>query len=378
VVSLLQKVLNFFSNEHHYFGGEVTSHLISLSSICFVMLFYYLYFFVVVVIRKKTLIRNPIIERRAYDKGIITSDQLIFKYSANLGASSTMAALSVTMVLLSVAALFEKQLDPYNHFIAVLVCTLMTVASAALLYAHELYDAIINPLFETDKRFRLRQLGSNFQAFGLIMFIFSMLLAVSTVSTISTFISCIAVCTFMFIYIEKRLIPQKNVEDEIEKALGISTGENMNEIIYQRAEIKDFSAIAKLDREAWKLNRNSQFIPDGEHVWRLWVEHGLVYVAKTSTQIEGAILAFPCISGIWCVHKVFVLPQLRGKGVGTKLFEILLTETDKMKVKCFLTVDPSNTAALKLYEKWGFTEKVFVQGYYQLNEDRYVLTRSPK
>ena len=35
----------------------------------------------------------------------------------------------------------------------------------------------------------------------------------------------------------------------------------------QRAETRDFLEIAKLDREAWAQNRNSEYIPDGEHVW---------------------------------------------------------------------------------------------------------------
>ena len=35
-----------------------------------------------------------------------------------------------------------------------------------------------------------------------------------------------------------------------------------------RAKAGEFLEIAALDREAWKQNRNSEFIPDGEHVWR--------------------------------------------------------------------------------------------------------------
>lgn len=370
--------LNLFSKEKSYLGGESLANMIALLSICMVIVFYFAYYFVVVTVRKKTVIRNPLVERRAFDHGIITSDQLMTKYSANLGASSTMAALSVTMVLLSVAALFETKLDPYNHFVAVMVCTLMTIASATLLYAHELYDAIINPIFEIDKRFKLRQLGSNFQAFGLVMFIVSMLLAVSTVSTLSTIVSGISVCIVMVSYMEKRIVPKDGVEQEIDRMLGRRPGGVMEEITYHRSEIRDFLEVAKLDREAWKLNRNSEYIPDGEHAWRLWVEHALVYVAKSGPNLEGAILAFPCISGIWCVHKVMVWPHRRGKGIGTKLFDILLSETDRINANCFLTVDPANSAALKLYEKWGFSDKHIVPGYYRGNEDRYVLTRQAK
>ncbi|OGG51826.1 MAG: hypothetical protein A3F84_29080 [Candidatus Handelsmanbacteria bacterium RIFCSPLOWO2_12_FULL_64_10] len=152
----------------------------------------------------------------------------------------------------------------------------------------------------------------------------------------------------------------------------------MDPVRYERAGVADFLPIAELDRNAWRQSRNSEFIPDGEHAWRLWVEHGLVFSARSGDRLIGAILTFPCVSGIWCVHKAFVDPAFRGKGIGTKLFELLLQETDRKGVDCFLTVDPTNESALRLYERWGFVEKTFVKGYYRSNEDRYVLTRRAK
>jgi len=145
--------------------------------------------------------------------------------------------------------------------------------------------------------------------------------------------------------------------------------------IYEKASVSDFLAIAALDREAWKLNNNPEFIPDGEHVWRHWVDYALVYTAKETEKVIGVILAFPCINGTWCVHKVFVDVDKRGSGIGSKLFEVLLNEIDELQVDCFLTVDPDNDSAITLYEKWGFTERTFIAGYYRSNENRYELTR---
>lgn len=160
--------------------------------------------------------------------------------------------------------------------------------------------------------------------------------------------------------------------------LGLDEGTKAAVIEYRKADLRDFLDVAKLDRESWKLNRNAEFIPDGEHVWRIWVEYALVYVAKEGDVVIGAILAFACSSGKWCVHKVFVDKNKRDLGVGTRLFEVLLKEIDKIGADCFLTVDPVNDRAIKLYEKWGFTDREFVCGYYRSNEDRYVLTRVPK
>lgn len=144
----------------------------------------------------------------------------------------------------------------------------------------------------------------------------------------------------------------------------------------KRATPSDFLEIARLDREAWAQNRNSEYIPDGEHVWRLWTEHALVFCAWDQDKLMGAVLAFPTTTnGLYCLHKVFVDHAYRGQGIGSDLFDAVLTACDHQKVACFLTVDPVNEGAIRLYEKWGFTERVFIKGYYRPEEDRLVLTR---
>jgi len=142
-----------------------------------------------------------------------------------------------------------------------------------------------------------------------------------------------------------------------------------------RARIADFLSIAEMDRTAWKQSRKGELIPDGEHVWRIWVEHALVFAARRGEKVIGAIVAFPCMSGKYFVHKVFVDDASRRSGVGTRLCQALLDETDRMEVDCFMTVDPLNEALINLYSSLGFSEKQFLRGFYRPDEDRYVLTR---
>ncbi len=156
-----------------------------------------------------------------------------------------------------------------------------------------------------------------------------------------------------------------------------------NKIIIRRACGRDFLPIAALDREAWRENRNSEFIPDGEHVWRIWVDQALVYCAvdegsgedDRGGRIVGAVLAFPCLDGSFNLHKVFVDRSCRGLGVGSRLFGALLEEIDRLGVDVHLTVDPVNAAAIRLYESWGFERGEVHRGYYRDNEDRYVMVR---
>lgn len=143
----------------------------------------------------------------------------------------------------------------------------------------------------------------------------------------------------------------------------------------RRATKDDFLAIAALDREAWNETPHSEFIPDGEHVWRLWVDHALVFCAVTSEGVQGAALAFPCLDERFFLHKIFVNAACRGTGLGSQLMGCILQEIDALNVEVCLTVNPANEPALRLYERWGFTQRTFHAGYYRPHEDRFVLTR---
>lgn len=146
-------------------------------------------------------------------------------------------------------------------------------------------------------------------------------------------------------------------------------------MLIRRAKIEDFLGIAELDRDAWKENRHSEFIPDGEHAWRFWVEHSLVVCAEEGGEVTGAVVAFPAMNGDFFLHKVFVKNTARGQGVGHSLLECLLKETDRIGARIFLTVDPENRNALNLYRSLGFVRESFVKGYYRQNEDRLLLVR---
>ena len=147
-------------------------------------------------------------------------------------------------------------------------------------------------------------------------------------------------------------------------------------LYFGRAQGKDFLGIADLDRHAWSDSRYAERIPDGEHVWRVWVAGAYVFVARDGAQVVGAIVAFPTRQETLFVHKVMVEQRYRGRGIGTRLFDLLLEEIDaSVRASCFLTVDPAKEAAVQRYERIGFTERQYVGGYYRDDEDRYVMTR---
>ena len=63
---------------------------------------------------------------------------------------------------------------------------------------------------------------------------------------------------------------------------------------------------------------------------------------------------------------IAVLPEMRGRGLGEELLRAMLEQGTKMGIIYWtLEVRVSNIAAIKLYEKVGFTSAGIRPGYYE-------------
>lgn len=149
--------------------------------------------------------------------------------------------------------------------------------------------------------------------------------------------------------------------------------------VIEPALTSDFLNVAALDRIAWTAP-GGDFIPDGEHVWRIWTEYATVLVARAaggealehSEDIAGAVVMFPTQAGETVLHKIMVHPTLRGQGIGGDLMRAAL---QRAATTVLLTVDPNNEAAIQLYRNFGFEIRERVDGFYRPHEDRYVMAR---
>ncbi|MFW6028026.1 MAG: GNAT family N-acetyltransferase [bacterium] len=147
----------------------------------------------------------------------------------------------------------------------------------------------------------------------------------------------------------------------------------------EQAEPRDFLAVAALDRIAW--GEDGPIIADGEHVWRVWCEYATVLVVRRpgasgdhSSTVAGALVMFPTQQGELFLHKIMVHPDCRGQGTGTAMMKAAL---ERAAAPVLLTVDPTNTRAVELYQRYGFTVREHVQGYYRQREDRYLMVHVP-
>ncbi|MCD6528790.1 ribosomal protein S18-alanine N-acetyltransferase [Candidatus Bathyarchaeota archaeon] len=76
------------------------------------------------------------------------------------------------------------------------------------------------------------------------------------------------------------------------------------------------------------------------------------------------------------IVSIAVLPEYRRKGIGSSLImDAMKKMADYNATECYLEVRVSNTPAISLYSKLGFTIVKTMRGYYADGEDAYVMAR---
>lgn len=149
-------------------------------------------------------------------------------------------------------------------------------------------------------------------------------------------------------------------------------------ITYRSAQPKDFLDIAALDREAWGKNRNAEFVPDGEHIWRVWVEYAIVECAFENDRVVGVGLSIPTTDPkLYFHHKLFIRDGYRGMNIGSTLTENRFKRADKIGAATIFTTDTNNVVMQRIAEKLGYKQVDFIKGYYRPNEDRLIMRREP-
>ena len=73
---------------------------------------------------------------------------------------------------------------------------------------------------------------------------------------------------------------------------------------------------------------------------------GYALLAKTFSQEAGGLT-------IW-VEELYVLPDFRGKGLGSEFFEYLFKNRPAKRYR--LEIEPENEGAVKLYKRYGFKD----------------------
>ncbi len=104
-----------------------------------------------------------------------------------------------------------------------------------------------------------------------------------------------------------------------------------------------------------------------------------IYVLRTPECPVAAFCAFWRVEDQIHINNLAVTPELRGRGLASRLLAAVMAESAAIGAdSATLEVRRSNTPALRLYTKAGFTEAGVRRNYYtQPVEDALVLVRNP-
>lgn len=120
---------------------------------------------------------------------------------------------------------------------------------------------------------------------------------------------------------------------------------------------------------------------------RAWYEGELkrpdvcfIYVLRTADQPVAAFCAFWLVAEQAHINNLAVLPELRGRGLGTQLLEVITHEAAQLGASVLtLEVRQSNDAARRLYERAGFYQDGVRKNYYTNPvEDALILSLKTK
>lgn len=99
-----------------------------------------------------------------------------------------------------------------------------------------------------------------------------------------------------------------------------------------------------------------------------------VYVYETDDKIVGFIIATD-LTETCDILSLIVDPEYRNRKIATNLIDYLISELDENLKLITLDVRANNTAAIHLYDKFGFEVVNVRKKYYANGDDAYLMAR---
>ena len=131
----------------------------------------------------------------------------------------------------------------------------------------------------------------------------------------------------------------------------------------------DLEQILKIEREAYSTEAYNYV------VLRQFLDTSIFLVAEEYSEVRGFVIGsqkYASRTG-WLLSLV-VAPRYQQKNIGSLMLEAILEQMHQAGLEeVLLTVSPENEAALRLYNKWKFTDKGYGRDYFGKNKDRIVL-----
>lgn len=144
-------------------------------------------------------------------------------------------------------------------------------------------------------------------------------------------------------------------------------------ITIEKMRESDAAELARIDRECFSIPWSEKAFLDEYNN-----DVAVYFTAYSETECVGYIGFWNVGSGD--ITNIAVCESYRRRGIGGRLIEAVIDSAEKMELpNLTLEVRKSNTAARKLYEKYGFEEIGIRKRYYRdNNEDAIIMSRPVK
>ena len=144
--------------------------------------------------------------------------------------------------------------------------------------------------------------------------------------------------------------------------------DNTSRILIKKAELTDIDHVFEIENESIGLWSRKQFYDE------LSCSFAIFLVAEIDNDTAAYIAAWK-VAGELQINSIAVKTCFQGMGIGGKLIdEAIKLYSESGPEKIVLEVSENNTAALKFYEKYGFSKIGVRKGFY-INDDALIMEK---
>lgn len=147
----------------------------------------------------------------------------------------------------------------------------------------------------------------------------------------------------------------------------------------RKVKPEDKEAYIAMSKAFYKSDAVMHDIPE-EHFYRTFEElmSGSPYADAYIVEQDGKAVGYTLLAitysneagglVLW-IEEIYILPEYRGKGYGTEIFEFLDKEYGNKVARIRLEVEETNSRAIRLYNKLGFKYLDYKQMYKESAEN---------
>ncbi|KKQ02057.1 MAG: Ribosomal-protein-alanine acetyltransferase [Candidatus Roizmanbacteria bacterium GW2011_GWA2_36_23] len=146
-------------------------------------------------------------------------------------------------------------------------------------------------------------------------------------------------------------------------------------IKFKEANLQDAETILKIEKSVSSLTYHS--CNSVNDIIKDYLRKGFLFLILVDNKPAG-IISYELIDQSFAyINGLIVTPEYQNQGIASKALAFLLSILKEIE-KIELVTHPQNTAALKLYSKYGFIVTGQKENYYGDGEPRLILTKVNK